>query len=242
MTDEQRFEAAEAACKLFYASAPTETNANRCLDLLEILRDSPELFWDRYHYEVRREAVEQLYLASYGYVTKQCLAESILTYDDTSMILEGLARHLPSYDGDLSLNTFQAWASDAIKPAIAFYAMRREYSAIVRKGAWSIVRSAVDLGYDDDTIPAIESRVWEWVLTSRKSPLVPGSGTGRISTRLFGKARILARAWKKTQLLRRERLSALSDVIRADEGEARRQSQAVAKTPRAKRPKKSPPK
>ena len=148
----------------------------------------------------RKAAIEQLCLKCYKAITVACLADERLTPDDASLIFGDLETSVASYAGELNKDAFQQWALKAIKPLAEFYSMRREHWRAVYKGAWSIIRNATDLGFDEDTIRDIESDVWQWVLFSPDSPLIPNSGEGKISTRLYGKARWLARAWKTSRL------------------------------------------
>lgn len=164
----------------------------------------------------RKAAIEQLCLTNYKAITAACLADERLTQDDASLIFGDLERASDRYTGELNTDAFQQWALEAIKPLVAFYRMRREHWRAVYKGAWSIVRNATDLGYDENTIPDIASDVWNWVLFGSDSPLIPGSGKGKISTRLYGKSRWLARAWK-TKQLRSKRHIGLDEAERLEE-------------------------
>lgn len=165
----------------------------------------------------RKAAVERLCLQSYKGITAACLADERLTQEDASLIFGDLERASDRYTGELTADAFQQWATEAIKPLVAFYALRREHWRAVYKGAWSIVHNATDLGYDENTIPDIASDVWQWVLLGADSPLIPGSGKGKISTRLYGKARWAARSWKTRQLRAKEKHIGADEAERLEE-------------------------
>lgn len=165
----------------------------------------------------RKAAVERLCLQSYKAITAACLSDERLVQDDASLIFGDLERASDRYTGELTTEAFQQWALEATKPLREFYAMRREHRRAVYAGAWSVIRSAVDLGFDENTIPEIEADTWDWVLFGTDSPLIPGSGKGKISTRLYGKARWIARAWKTRQLRAKEKHIGLDEAERLEE-------------------------
>lgn len=170
----------------------------------------------------RKAAVEQLYLTNYKTIIAACLVDEEIIPDDACLIFGDLETSLDRYTGELTPDAFLEWALEAIKPLVAFYAMRREHGRAVYAGAWSIVRSAIDLGFDETTIPDIEADVWRWVLFGTDSPLIPNSGKGKVSTRLYGKARWLARAWKTRQLRAKEKHVGVDEAVQLETADNQR--------------------
>lgn len=164
-----------------------------------------------------KAAIEQLCLQSYKTITAACLADERLTPDDACLIFGDLEKSSASYTGELNAGAFLEWSLGTIKPLVEFYGMRRQHWRAVYAGAWSIVRNATDLGFDENTIPDIASDVWNWVLLGSDSPLIPNSGKGKISTRLFGKSRWLARAWKTKQLRAKQHHIGIDETERLEE-------------------------
>lgn len=170
----------------------------------------------------RKAAIEQLCLQSYKAITAACLADERLVQDDASLIFGDLERASDRYTGELTTDAFQQWALEATKPLREFYAMRREHWRVVYAGAWSVIRNATDLGFDETVIPEIEADTWDWVLFGADSPLIPNSGKGKISTRLFGKSRWLARAWKTRQLRAKQKHIGVDEAERLEELNSRK--------------------
>lgn len=170
----------------------------------------------------RKAAIEQLCLQSYEAITAACLADERLVQDDASLIFGDLEKASDRYTGELTTDAFQQWALEATKPLREFYAMRREHWRVVYAGAWSVIRNATDLGFDETVIPEIEADTWNWVLLGSDSPLLPGSGKGKISTRLYGKARWIARAWKTRQLRAKTKHVGIDEAVRLETADNQR--------------------
>jgi hypothetical protein len=165
----------------------------------------------------RTKGIQRLYFEAHCLITEMALANPRITFEDAFSVVEAVSTHLSTHKGDPTLEAFYSWAVKITRQAIAFHALKRQYGRCIYAGAWSIIRNSTDLGYDDDTIQSLESDVLYWVLTDPRSPLVPGSGTGRVSTRLYGKASWLARAWRTSQLRKRAKFLTLDEARRAEE-------------------------
>lgn len=163
-----------------------------------------------------QECLEQLYQGSYGAIIDLALSDKRLLPQDGERIAQSIAAHLDSYDGLLEPEPFQAWASEIAKPAVArlsrFLEIREQHDKTVLKAVWSVVGGATDLSdYDNPTRTArdLADEVWLWVFENLED--IDNEGQAKLSTRLYSKARWLARAWKTSRLRRRGRLKALDD-------------------------------
>lgn len=131
---------------------------------------------------------------------------------DADRIVSRLHQHLHAYRGPKDEGQFLAWAIRFVRDEAStlrrFHQLIEEHRRVVLEGIWSVLRSCMDL-LDSATVDDIESTVWEWLWHDHSSPL-HHEGTASISTRLYGKARWLARAWKTSRLRDRARFSDLN--------------------------------
>jgi hypothetical protein len=160
---------------------------------------------------LRQEAVKQLYLKSenYNHILDMALSDRRLLPVDGERITEGVAAHLHLYDGPLADEPFQEWASEIIQPAVSrmgeFYDLKTQHEKVVYSAIWKIVKNSLDLRdhYDPaKTVRQIADDVWLWVFLNLE---LLRTGTARVGTRLYAKARWEARRWKKSRVRDRER-------------------------------------
>jgi len=124
---------------------------------------------------------------------------------------------------------FLSWATSFVREQAAllqrFYQMRRDYEDVVRKAIWSI--NAIDLGFTDREVAALESKVWEWLRFDETSPLYtegvakPGrehyaNGSAGPCTRLYNFARFQALGWRTERLRHRARFMPFDTFLQAE--------------------------
>jgi len=148
----------------------------------------------------KERELRNLYFASFGFITDAALDDKRLTQEDAKFITDGVAQHLSRYDGALTEDGFERWVLDIIKPAVAFYGLKRECGPYVR----AAIRRK--LGYSDQfddyraVAEELESEVWIWALLHLEELAIPG--TASLRTRLYKRAQWMVRAYLKKQYIR----------------------------------------
>jgi hypothetical protein len=181
----------------------------------------------------KRPTVEQLYRNTIQTLRGACVdAYEFIHPNDVDHILSKLYADLPKYRGKRSPQPFTAWAVRYVRNQSLllqrFYQMRSDYQDVVRKGIWSIGNNARDLGFTDREVPALESRVWEWLRYDESSPLYtkgvakPGrehyaKGSAGPVTRLYNFARYQALGWRTECLRHRARFTPLDTFLQTED-------------------------
>jgi hypothetical protein len=181
------------------------------------------------HVQVKQSNLENLFQQHYSQLRDLAQEDPRLLIQDSDNILEALAARLDQYEGELDDESFLAWASSAITPAVTrlatIYQWRYEHQDSVMKGIWSILKKCLDLRDHSQTsaiLRNIESAVWVWAIEHYDDLLVPG--TAKLSTRLYAQGKLHALTWRKSRLRDLERFDdsdaeryGSSEIIEVDE-------------------------
>src|SRR5579875_461300 len=98
----------------------------------------------------RQAAVEQLYVRNFDYIRELIYSDPSATLEQEQQTTEGIAAHLPDYDGKLTDSEFRAWLAEIIVPLVGFHAIRRVCEPFVRKAIWTTLRHSLEpRKYDD---------------------------------------------------------------------------------------------
>jgi hypothetical protein len=219
MTFSEVSAAFEAVCNNLINSEPTLENVNIALDLLEVLRDTPEHFANCLSAVAvgdKQQIIEKIFLANHFHITDLILSDPRLTLEDASLIIEGLARQLPLYNGNTTELGFRAWLNATTKPSIEFYGLKRQYANAVRKGIWSILGKCADLGIDFSTFRDIEAQTWVKAFLKLDQLLLPG--TANMKNRLYSLGQFQARAWRTQRLRNRAKFTSLDEYRKIENG------------------------
>ncbi|MES2391039.1 MAG: hypothetical protein V4555_05320 [Acidobacteriota bacterium] len=127
---------------------------------------------------------------------------------DVDGLLSRLHEHLDAYRGAQDESAFLGWAIRFVRREAdtlrRFHQIITASRPMVLKAIWDVLKTSIDF-IDDDSADDIESAVWEWLWADPKSPLYT-EGSASPSTRTYGRARWIARAWKTTKLREHARL------------------------------------
>ena len=152
----------------------------------------------------RHCAVEQLYIHNLGFIQELIHSDPRITLDEQNRILEGLAAFLPEYAGRLTEASFQAWLIEILVPLVGFYGIMRVSRPYALKAIWEGLGHSLEPSkYDDypETVRELEQELWMWVFLHVEDLKKPG--TARLTTRVYERAKIMTRAWMKSQRTRR---------------------------------------
>jgi hypothetical protein len=160
----------------------------------------------------RTREVEQLFFQNYGFITELSLSDPRLTFDDVSMIVEGIAKQLRNYDGELSDRAFQNWLTDVILPVRDFYAIRRTCAPYVKAAIRRVLSSALDFGVTTSTYREAELNTWTWCFEHLEQLRDPGAKASP-QTRLYSAATFQALTIRKSLKRTRDRFGGARDCI-----------------------------
>jgi hypothetical protein len=136
--------------------------------------------------ERRQKAVPRLFVDAYSGLLNLGSDDPHIHPEDASLILEGVANHLNSYDSPLDVSSFIAWASDIVIRVRDFDAVKRQCEPFVRSAIWRTLGHATEPSKFDD-YPSVD-----WLNADAKD-LNSGHDFGKdIPPRLVGKAAIYA--------------------------------------------------
>ena len=160
----------------------------------------------------RQQQLEALFTRNYGFIKDVALSDKRLLVFDGERITKGVIEHLHLYDGPLEDEPFQEWAAEIIRPAVSrlsqVYRIREQCSDRMIYAAIRDVLNGANLGEDDKVIRDLIGELWTW-LFFKLDPFLSSESTASISTRLYARARWIARAWKTKQLRQRQKLAGL---------------------------------
>lgn len=203
----------------FLNGKPSADHTNLLLDLLMAQWESSEQLTtclSAYATGRTQDTAAHLYTVHIGHISNAVLSECRLNREDVGHILDDVARRLSEYKGEAMFQGFEAWCDGIIGPLKEFYAMRRENLPFARAGLWSVLNGCADLGFTMADFQVLENDVWLKVFQKQAELLTPG--TAKISTRIFGMARFVARGWRTDRLRKRHNAPTMGEAIRAEEG------------------------
>jgi hypothetical protein len=163
----------------------------------------------------RLQQVAKLFAASYAQLLAFASEGAHISARDGGCIIDGLERRLNQYSGPSDPDSFREWAQSIIEPIRSLHALMNQYTGSVKKGIWSVLKTATDLGIDDQLVETLVVDSWTHVSLNLDQFLIPG--TAGYSTRLFHVGANRAKAWKTQKLRDRKRFT---DFSVADKFEA----------------------
>ena len=152
---------------------------------------------------------ELLAIRNYEAITDHIIANRVLNYTDAILLFEDLSKFLPTYTGELNDTDFLAWAFEVLSPGIFLHRLKKEHRLIVLKAFHTIVDGCPDFK-DDRTFKDLEDDMWIWCFENLDSLREPGKA--KLSTRLYDRARWIARAWKTNKVRARQRFVTLEEL------------------------------
>jgi hypothetical protein len=152
----------------------------------------------------RQHAIESLYVQNYRFIQELIFSDPEMTLDTEQQVTEGIAAHLPSYDGKLTDGEFRAWLTEIIVPIVGFHAIRRVCEPFARAAIWRTLGHGTEPNRLDDyseLLKELLQELWLWVYLYQTELQKPG--TAKVTTRVYERAVIMTKAWLKKQRVRR---------------------------------------
>jgi hypothetical protein len=152
----------------------------------------------------RQQTIESLFVQNYTFIRELIFSDPAMTLEGEQQITEGIAAHLPSYDGKLTDAEFRAWLTEIIVPLVGFHAIKRVCQPFVRAAIWRTLGQSAEPNRLDDyseLLKELSQDVWLWVYLYQDKLRKPG--LAKITTRVYERAAIMTKAWLKKQRTRR---------------------------------------
>ncbi len=175
--------------------------------------------------ESRLQAAQRLYWTYRESLTAAvCEDYPSASLPDVDRILSRLRDHLSAYRGTPTREAFLMWA---IRFVYREAETLNRFTDLYGDGRKRLVACLArllgpdrDLGSDDETLPALESEVWQWVWTDKAGPLHKPDGTATPVTRIIAYAKGRVRGWKTDQLRRRAKFTSTGSDVGMAEADA----------------------
>jgi hypothetical protein len=218
-TDHLSYDPLTLITSAFFNSTPSIQNVGYLLDLLETDWKSPaqlDCALSALCAEDSAGTAEHLFTANMRHISDTILGDTRLTREDVSHILDDVARRLPDYQGEVTVQGFPAWCESVAFPLREWFAMKREHASAVRGGILHITNGCSDLGVDYGTVRELENQAWLKIFLQIDGFLA--EGTAKLKNRLFAMGRWQAMAWRSERLRHRERFMTLEDYQQIENG------------------------
>ena len=169
-----------------------------------------------------QRAVTSLFTANWARINDAALeSNSHLTAADAYECVSRLADKLADYPGKLMDDAFCTWAANVLEASVFICALKSETERYVYRAIHRILATCEDLGVNRQTrrelgtADEIASDTWMWALGHIDELRKPG--TGRLTTRMYARARWQARQWRTNQLREKSCYASIDDLAAIEE-------------------------